>query len=107
MHEKELLKELDEELRNYEAKAEVNRENYNNEKKIADEVESELLSRQRKVRLRDLIITSIYKTQHIKLYLLEERKAAIEDRLKLTTNKLDLTNTCLETVDERRMDMVS
>ena len=106
MHEKELLKELDEELRNYEAKAGVNRENYNNEKKIADEVESELLSRQRKVRLRYLIITSIYKIT-MKIYLLEERKAAIEDRLKLTTNKLDLTNTCLETVDGRRMDMVS
>ena len=43
-------KELDEELRNYEAKAGVNRENCNNEKKVANEVESELLSRQRKVR---------------------------------------------------------
>ena len=106
MHEKEMLKELDEELRNYEAKAGVNMENYTNEKKIADEMESELLSRQRKVRLRYLIITSIYKIT-MKIYLLEERKAAIEDRLKLTTNKLDLTNTCLETVDGRRMDMVS
>ena len=41
------------------------------------------------------------------MYLLEERKAAVEDRLKLTNNKLDSTNTCLETVDGRRIDMVS
>ena len=40
------------------------------------------------------------------MYLLEERKAAVEDRLKLTNNKLDSTNTCLETVDGRRIDMV-
>merc|ERR1719205_587083 len=41
------------------------------------------------------------------MYLLEERKAAVEDRLKLTNNKLDSTNTCLETVDGRRIDMVT
>ena len=41
------------------------------------------------------------------MYLLEERKAAVEDRLKLTSDKLDSTNTCLETVDGRRIDMVS
>ena len=42
----------------------------------------------------------------IKIYLLEERKAAVEDRLKLTTNQLDSTTTSLETVDGRRIDMV-
>ena len=45
-----MLKDLDEELRNYEAKAGENKERYNNAKKVADEAESELLSRQQKVK---------------------------------------------------------
>ena len=44
------MKDLDEDLRNYETKAEDNKESYIREKKVADDVDAELLSRQRKVR---------------------------------------------------------
>ena len=46
-------------MNNYETKAGDNKEEYVKEKKIADEVEAELLSRQRKVYFRDPVISII------------------------------------------------
>ena len=43
---------MDDQLKDYETKAGDNKESYNNEKKLADEVEAELLSRQRKVNIK-------------------------------------------------------
>ena len=52
LRELSFLKELDDQLKDFETKAGDNKESYNNEKKLADEVEAELLSRQRKVNIK-------------------------------------------------------
>ena len=62
--------------------------------------------RERYIEDTQCVIKITYVFFWIKIYLLEERKAAVDDRLKLTTNQLDSTTTSLETVDGRRIDMV-
>lgn len=47
-------------MKDYESKAGDNKESYNNEKKLADEVEAELLSRQRKVNIKFFLSTNYF-----------------------------------------------
>merc|ERR1712240_412341 len=83
------IKENDEELQKYEALAQENREKYQNEKKNAEDVEVELLSLQRKIRL------------------LEDKKDSVDERLRMTSNQLEAANITLENSDGGREAMES
>jgi len=83
------IKENDEELQKYEALAQENREKYQNEKKLAEDVEVELLSLQRKIRL------------------LEDKKDSEDERLRMTSNQLEAANITLENADGGREAMES
>ena len=85
---KNKIKENDEELERFMNLAEENKSKYSVEKKRAEDVENEMLSLQRKIRL------------------LEDKKDSVEDRLNMTTNKLDHANATLEDSDGGRQAMV-